>query len=129
MTTIMMWKSLDLFFVLTIKTMPYYVDCSKRHARIIPERIIPWWIFVISVFVQLSSELVFLLKILFDKNFYESAEAFEILLSTLYFTCMSFYLVLFLTGLNYYNDLVQLFNGFMLLEQRFLGKSALLLQH
>jgi len=128
MTTNLMWKSLDLYFALTIKTIPYYVDCSKHHARIIPERILPWFFFMISAFIQFSSELVFLLKLLFDKDFYESTKAFEILLSTLYLTTMSFYFVIVLSLANYYDELVQLFNGGILLERKFVGMSITLPQ-
>jgi len=123
MTTNLMWKSLDLYFALTIKTVPYYVDCSLHHSRMIPQRILPWLVFVISAFIQLFSELVFLLQILFDKDFYETVKSFEILLSALFFTTMVFYFVLFLTVVIYYAELIQLFNGFMVLERKFLGMS------
>jgi len=82
---------------------------------------------MISAFVQFSSELVFWLKLLFGKDFYEATKAFEILLPTLYLT-MSFYFVIVLSQANYYNELVQLFNGKILLERKFLGKSITLLQ-
>jgi len=122
MTTNLMWKSLDLYFVLTLKSVPYYVDCTSHHSRVIPQRILPWLVFVSSAFTQLFFEFVFLLRILFDKDFYETVKAFEILLSALYFTAMVFYFVLFLTALNYHAELVQLFNGFIVLERKFLGK-------
>jgi len=122
-----MWKSLEPYLFLSLKSIPFVVDCKLRHVSIAkPKWKAKWTYFLLSVTVEFGAEWNFIRTIVSDRKLLLKVGALEMLLSFLYLTVLTFYFVTVWTILTKTIDTLQYVNGFVRTEKRFYGKTGLI---
>jgi len=127
MTSPFMWKSMESYIFLCLKSIPFDIDCKSRRFFVANRGAIFRWVyFVISLGIQYLTELGFMLRLIFDRSTFRSSNTLEILLCGLYVTLFTLYFISCWTLVAKKSDTLQYLNGLVQAEQRFRGKLRVL---
>jgi len=122
MTSPFMWKSLESYIKLCLKSIPFDIDCKSQRAFVAKRGWISRWLFfVTSLGVQFLVELWFLFRLIFDRSSFHSVQTLEILICGLYITLFTLYFITCWTIVTDTSETLQYVNGLVQAEKRFRG--------